>query len=678
VTLTHTTISLRGFVPLTVIARRTGPKHENRVKPRDRSVSPSLSRTPGTAIRTALRSMFTLRTLVAGCLGILLTACATPRPAPPPVVAPEVEAIETSPAERAQTLLIEAEYTPDPAPTRTAIDAVLAIEEPTGDMLLRADRLWSMLPEDGRGTLADRYRGARLAMLMGESGWAFERLPPVDDPRDADLYRDALALHAELLTSGGFRMDALLARVELDRYLFDQPRMQEANQLAIWQLLAALDSEQVRQIEEADDESVRGWTALFRALREAGTDPDAFTRAVIDWDQTHPRHAAQALLPQLRNVSLRSTEPPRRIAVLLPLTGPLADLGNALLEGIAAQFYRDHGMSSSLLIFDTAGQADVADAEYRNALQQGADRVIGPLVREAAEQVATIDSSVPTLLLNRPSGPLRAPFWVLSLSPEDDARAAAYNALAMGRERALVLVPDGSFGDRVAGAFRESFEHQNRHVSAEYRFDARSPEINSRIGAALGVDASEQRIDRVRRQLGLELEADAQIRSDIDVIFVAGPARDLRLVVPHLHYHRADRLPMLATSHVYEGRPQPGLDFDLSGVRFPDAPWLHPGLNPEPELFTALAATDAYPEAGATETAASRLPRFAALGIDAMRVAVDLPLYQRAQHLLVPGTAGTWQQLPDERTWVRQPVWLEFHEGLPRPARMEAVMPQED
>ena len=618
------------------------------------------------------RALVTLRMFGLVCLGVVLAACATPRPAPPPVVAPAPQVIEASPVERAQSLLIDAEYTPDPIPTRTAIDAVLGMEEPTGDLLLRADRLWSLLPEDGTGTLADRYRGARLAMLGGEPERAFARLPPVDDPRDAELYRDALALHAELLTAYGPALDALRARMELDPQLFEQPRMQSANQRAIWQLLATLDPEQVRQLNEAeDDDRTRGWTALFQALREAGTDPDAFTQAVIEWDRVHPRHPAQALLPELRNASLRSIEPPRRIAVLLPLTGPLADLGNALLEGIAAQFYRDHGMAASLLVFDTAGQADLADAGYRNALQQGADRVIGPLVREAVDQVATIDSSVPTLLLNQPSVPLRPPFWVLSLSPEDDARAAAYRAQALGSERALVLVPEGSFGDRVARAFRESFEHQNRRVSAEHRFDAQSPEINARIGTALGVDASEQRIVRVRRQLGLQLESDAQIRSDIDVIFVAGPARDLRLVVPHLHYHRAGRLPMLATSHVYEGRPQPALDIDLSGIRFPDAPWLHPGLNPEPELLAELASTDGI------ETTASRLPRFAALGIDSMRVAADLPLYQRAPHLMVAGTAGTWQQQPANRNWVRQPVWLEFHDGLTRPVRMESFVPRE-
>ncbi|TVP88144.1 MAG: penicillin-binding protein activator [Thioalkalivibrio sp.] len=618
------------------------------------------------------RAALAARILVAGCLGILLAACAAPRPAPAPA-APDPEVIEISPEERAGRLLIEAEATPDPAPARTAIDAVLGLEEPAGDLMLRADRLWTLLPEDGRGTLADRYRGARLAMLSDESRLALERLTPVEESPDTGLYRDALALHAELLTTHGPALDALLARAELDPQLVNRLELQSANQQEIWLLLATLDSAQIRQLDGLEDPGqAGGWIALFRAVRGAGTDPDAFTQAVSDWEREHPRHSGQALLPELRDASQGSIEPPARVAVLLPLSGPLADLGNALLEGIAARFYEAHGRAGSLLVFDTAGQEDLADAAYRNALQQGADRVIGPLVRESVNRVAAIDSSVPTLLLNHPSEPGQGPFWVLSLSPEDDARAVAERAHGLGSHRALVLVPEGSFGDRVAGAFRESYERQSGHVTAENRFEARSPEINARIGAALGVDVSEQRIQRVRRQTGLKLEADAQIRSDIDVVFIAGSAADLRLVVPHLHYHRASRLPMLATSHVYEGRPEPDLDRDLSGIRFPDAPWLHPDLNPEPELLAELAATEDI------ETTASRLPRFAALGIDAMDVAAELPLYRRAPHLEVKGVAGTWRQHPPTRNWVRQPAWLEFDDGLARPAPMQVAAPRED
>ncbi|TVP78856.1 MAG: penicillin-binding protein activator [Thioalkalivibrio sp.] len=615
------------------------------------------------------RGVAPLRILALACLGSLLTACAAPRPAAPPVAAPAPEVVEVTPLERAQNLLIEAEYTPEPEPSRHAIDAVLALPEPAPGLLLRAERLWSLLPDEGLGNLADRYRGARLAMLVDEPGLAYERLPPVDDDWDRSLYFDALALHAELLTGRSEWGEALRARITLDQGLFIAPRQQSDNQTAIWSLLAAQPPGQLQRLEQlSDDEALRGWSALFLGLREAGGDPDGFAQAVRNWDQAYPRHPAQALLPELRNATLRPTEPPRRIAVLLPLSGSLGDLGNAILEGIAAQFYRDHGATGSLLIFDTAGQPDLADAHYRNALQQGADRVIGPLTRESVERVAAIDSRVPTLVLNRPSTPLPPPFAALSLSPEDDAQAAAGEALRSGRDRALVLVPEGPFGERVAGAFRDAFELQDGRVTAEHRFQARSPDINAQIGSALGIDASEARIRRVARQSGLTLDADAQIRADIDVIFVAGPARDLRMVVPHLHYHRGGRLPMLATSHAYEGRPQPMLDSDLSGIRFPDAPWLYTELNPEPALRAELTGPEA------DDTVAHRLPRFAALGVDAVRVAADLPRYQRAPHLPVHGVAGNWALQPFTRTWIRDPAWVEFHEGLPRPARPDRVI----
>jgi uncharacterized protein len=609
------------------------------------------------------RAASALRLLALAGIAGFLGACAVPRPAPPPVAPAKPEVIEVTPLERAQSLLVEAEYTPDPGPARDAIDAVLALDEPPPDLVLRAEQLWSLLPGAGRASLADRYRGARLAMLAEESGLAFERLGQVSDDPERELFPDALALHADLLTERGAWLEALRARVALDRGLFDQPRRQRQNQEAIWNLLAAVPPGQLQRVASTEDGAeLRGWSALFLALRQAATNPDAYPQAVRDWDRNHPRHPAQALLPELRNASLRYIEPPRRIAVLLPLSGSLGDLGNAILEGVTAQFYRDYGSSGSLLVFDTEGQPDLADAHYRNALQQGADRVIGPLTRESVERVAAIDSRIPTLVLNRPSSALAAPFTVLSLSPEDDAQAAANRALESGRSLALILVPEGQFGDRVAGAFRDAFELQHGRVTAEHRFQARAPDLNAQIGSVLGVEASAARIGRIGRQLGLRLEGDPQVRADVDVIFVAGPARDLRMVVPHLHYHRAGHLPMLATSHVYEGRPQPVLDGDLSGILFPDAPWLYAELNPEPELQAELNA------AGGTPGAAQRLPRFAALGIDATRVVAELPRYQQAPHLAVRGVSGTWQLQPFTRTWVREPVWLEFHDGLPRPA----------
>ncbi len=619
-----------------------------------------------------------LRLLALALTGAMLTACATPRPAPS-VPMPEAQVVEMAPLDQALVLVSEAEQSPDPIRSRQALDAVLVLDDPPRSLLLRAENLWLLLQQDGRTNLADRFRGAQLAMLANEPGIAFERLPPIDENGDPELFRGALALHAELLTLRGAWREALRERLRLDEMLLDEPQRHTENQKAIWDLMATIGPSRVQRTATAkaglnatQAETLDGWISLFRALRQAGPDAEALAGTIREWEQAFPRHAGRVLLADLREASLGHTEPPRRIAVLLPLSGFAAELGDALLDGITAQFYRDHGASGSLLVFDTGGQPDLAVAHYRNAVQQGADRIIGPLTREAVERVAGLDSETTTILLNRPTMALEAPFTVLSLSPEDDARAAADRAVAANLNGALVLVPEGSFGERVAGTFRESFELQGGRVAAEHRFRAGESDINTQIGSTLGIEASQARINRLRRQLGLALEADAQIRNDIDVVFVAGPARDLRVVIPYLHYHRAGHLPMLSTAHAYEGRPQPTLDNDLSGVRFPDAPWLYPELNPAPQLRADLTA----PEDG--ESAATRLPRFAALGIDAARVAADIPRYRQAPHLTLEGVAGTWMLQPLSRLWSREPAWLEFRNGTPRPLESDSIAPPDE
>ncbi|AGA34256.1 LppC putative lipoprotein [Thioalkalivibrio nitratireducens DSM 14787] len=547
---------------------------------------------------------------------------------------------------------------------------MLALDGPDGGLLLRAERLWSRLPEAGSAHLADRYRGARLAWVQNAPGTALERLPPVDGDPDSVLHFDALALHAELLTTTGTWNGALRARIALDPRLLEDPARQQENQQFIWNLLATVETIQRAQLRGRDaSEAERGWAELFAALRTAGADPQAFDRAADEWGQAHPGHNARILLPDLREATLRLDAPPRRIAVLLPLSGSLAELGNAVLDGISARLTRDHGYGVPLRVFDTEGEPALAEAHYRNAIGEGVDRIIGPLTREAVDRVAAIGAGPPTLLLNQPVQPLPESFSVLSLAPEDDARAAAAEARATGWHNALVLVPEGTFGERVADAFRETFESSDGRVATEYRFQARAADLNAQIGAMLGVDESEARIGRLGRQLGLRLQGDPQIRADVDGIFIAGPARDLRMVVPHLHYHRAHRLPMLATSHAYEGRPQPMLDEDLSGLRFPDAPWMFPELNPEPGLRQQLEAKVEFEADGESESdsAAARLPRFAALGIDAGGLITELGRYRRAPQLEARGAAGNWAWQPLTRSWVREPGWFEFRNGTPVP-----------
>jgi len=612
---------------------------------------------------TSARGTAILRGLTLIGLGALMVACATPAPVPSRAPMPAPDTIVLTEQQQTQNLLVEAETTLELAAVRRALDAVLGLEAPGEGFLWRAEQLWSVLPGAGREHLDDRYRGARIAVLQGDSQRALDRLQPMNAVRDADRHRAAVALYAELLGTSGAWNEALSARIQLDQSLLDDPDQQTANQKAIWDLLATVGSGQLTRLyRQHDDPLLEGWAALFIALRAAGPTPEAFDEAVQTWGEAYPRHPAHTRLRGLRQHALQSPAPAQRIAVLLPLSGEFGDLGNAILEGITAQYYDNANPSGSLRVFDTGGDPNRAEAQYYDALRQGADRVIGPLTRLAVDRVAALESQVPTLLLNQPRGPLSAPFFALSLSPEDDARAVAREAGAADWHRILVLVPEGAFGERVVTAFGEALRWQEGRIAATYRYQAQSSELNAQVGTALGVDDSAARIRQLTRQSGLALEGDPQIRADIDMIFVVGSARDLRLLVPHLHYHRAGGLPMLATSHAYEGRPQPRLDQDLRGIRFPDAPWLYPELNPAPELKASLSG-------GGSDTASNRLPRFAALGIDAVQIALELPHFEHAPQRTATGVTGTLGLQPLTRTWARDPAWLEFRDGAPVPTQ---------
>lgn len=590
----------------------------------------------------SLAAMLLAATIVAGC--------ATPRPdpAPDPVAEPVVDPRDLTGEERAAHLLDTARADREPDAVRAAIDAVLALDPPPGDSLEQADRLWRALEPSARASMADRLRGARLAAERNDPALARERLGP-DDPDDVtrtpEVYREGLALHARLLTHERAWYQAADARLRLDRLLILDPRTQTANQRELWGLLAALrPAERERLARDSGLPAGRAWVELFLDLRET-RQADAARRTAFDWRERHPSHPAANLLPDLLADYPLEPQGAGATVVLLPLSGALAEPGQAVLDGILRAWYAGFGDGGTLRVRDTRGDPDTAAALYREAITSGADRIIGPLQRDAAARVAELETHAPTTLLNRAPVTRHAPVTTLALDPEEDARAVADRAARAGWSQALGIFPEGPFGDRIASAHREALHQLDIAPRDSVRVQPGAGELNQQIGQALGLDGSRARIATLQRRTGLALEADPQIRADVDHLFVGAPAREMRQIVPHLHFHGAGRLPVMATAHVYPGHPDAGRDSDLSGIVFPDAPVL---FRPEAEIRQAP------------------LPRFVALGADAVHLALYTEAASRAPQHQLAGEAGDWGLNPYTRDWIREPAWARFERGEPR------------
>ncbi|WP_019624086.1 penicillin-binding protein activator [Thioalkalivibrio thiocyanoxidans] len=589
--------------------------------------------------------------------GAILAGCATPRPDPTPAPEPEEErpeVVDLPAHERAPVLISEAWADPQPDSVRAAIDAVLDLDDPDGDLIDRADALWRDLDAEDREPLADRVRGGRLAAARGDWDAARERLgadAPDDETRTAEVYRDGLALHARLLEHERQWYQGLDARLRLDSMLVLEPDAQTANQERIWGLLAALRPAQRDRLATNELPDAEPWVRLFAGLRGVNSQDEA-RHVARQWRERYPSHPANSLLPELVASHPLQAEMPDTILVLLPLSGDLAQLGNAILDGITRAYYAETGGQGRLVIRDTRGDAETAAELYRRGVEDGVDRIIGPLDREAVRAVVGSDDTRPTLLLNRTRLDGNGAFGTLALNPEEDAYAVVDRAIRTGWRNPLVILPEGEFGDRVAQAYQDALADYGLRPRDIVRLRPDAEDINTQVSDALGIEQSEARIREVARRTGLSLEGDPQVRGDADHLFVTGTSRQMRQLVPYLHFHGARQLPIMATPHIYAGQPNANRDRDLNGIVFPDAPY----------LLTTIEPLNGEMSDGGAEA----LPRFVALGMDALRLSLhDRAVREAAHHQLVGG-AGTWSLNPVSGDWVRDPAWARFERGEPR------------
>ncbi|PKL95947.1 MAG: hypothetical protein CVV18_03575, partial [Gammaproteobacteria bacterium HGW-Gammaproteobacteria-8] len=155
---------------------------------------------------------------------------------------------------------------------------------------------------------------------------------------------------------------------------------------------------------------------------------------------------------------------------------------------------------------------------------------------------------------------------------------------------------------------------------------------------------------------GERVEAVAQRRTDIDVVFLAARGGDGRQLMPQLRFLDLDDLPVYATSGILTGT-DPGRDLD--GIRLPLAPWL---LTDGAAAQRRQAAERDDPDLAG----APALSLLHALGRDALALARWLDRMKRDPELYLAGDVGRLR-LADGLGFERDLPWAIIRDGQPRP-----------
>jgi len=361
---------------------------------------------------------------------------------------------------------------------------------------------------------------------------------------------------AEAFRLTGNMLESARQLAELD-LLTQDPAARLDNQLSIVRTLSTYTDSSLELLKPNPPGVFGGWIELTRAIKVNTNNPSMGSVAMRQWREEFSSHPA---LPQLLDTQVQSVatgySKPRQLAVLLPKTGPYAKAARALYDGImSAHNNQPEHDRPAIRIYDSSNSSQIIPI-YKRALREGADRVIGPLVKESVLQMARSRSlEVPVLALNRIQAQAPPPdnLYQFGLAPEDEARQVAERAWIDGHTRAVALTPQGSWGERIYKSFRDRWASLGGTIVERQVYDTKKNDFSVPIRSLLNIDESFQRRRSMRNALGRKIEFVPRRRQDAGFLFLLAKTRLARQIRPQLQFHHAAKLPICTTSHSYSG-----------------------------------------------------------------------------------------------------------------------------
>jgi len=442
----------------------------------------------------------------------------------------------------------------------------------------------------------------------------------------------------------------LIAGSQLQR----DPELKQQIHNQIWQLLRQTDSDEIDRALHARGNNYyeQGWFELASLMR-GGLDISAGGSTIAQWRTLWESHPAYDLPPEgLVGKALPPIDV-RRIGLLLPLSGNLAEPARAISEGFFAALMTGgtHNQHPEVIAIDSTIVNSPGQLATLITGQQ-LDLVVGPLSRDYVAQLSLSGPlPAPILALNQ-AATANNGIYHLDLASEQEAILVAQRAWQDGHHRVAIIVPQAEWGQRLAESFSQAFNALGGTVVTQLDYTP-TEELSGQIGGLLLTDRSQARASEVRRVIGRRFEFDEHPRDDIDAILMTALPQDARQIKPMLAFHFAGELPIYATSHLYEGTPDPVRDVDLNGIRFLDLPW---ALQPASPAHQALRSSRTDVD--------GRFGRLYALGIDAFNLYPFLSGLGNDPSAYIEGETGTLSLSPQLRV-NRQLPWATFNNGIP-------------
>lgn len=477
---------------------------------------------------------------------------------------------------------------------------------------------------------------ARLELEFGRPGKALSLLNELSESNIPQNLRVSFHnIRAKTYLAHGDYIKTASEYLLLSRYL-NTPTEIDQNNRSLWKVLESISALDIDDLRITAPDELTSWFELASLYQTYRYQPARLSNAIDSWVQRYPGHPAYSSIAQeLIEKSKQFVNRPAKIGLLLPLSGKFEKSSTAIRDGFLAAWYMDGQEKSDIEIYD-ANSRNIIEA-YQQAVSDGVDYVVGPLEKEAINQLADLgDLPIQILALNRQdsnySEQTNDKLIQFGLSPEDEAAQVAEIAMSDGHRLALVMTPGNPWGDRIAEAFMSRWIELGGGVLERAIFQSNSKDFGSPVETLLNIDSSKKRGRDLRNKLNIKINNVERRREDADFIFTTAIPGDAHQLFPQFRFHRAGDLPVYSTSHIFTGIFDAARDIDLNDVMFIDMPWI---LDTSRQLSIIQ---DSLNRNWSQER--SQYRRLYALGIDAYHLIPEISRLSAEKNTFLSGETG--------------------------------------
>ena len=239
------------------------------------------------------------------------------------------------------------------------------------------------------------------------------------------------------------------------------------------------------------------------------------------------------------------------VALLLPLSGPHAPIGQSMLNAAQLALFSLADPHFRLIIEDTGGIPEQSEQAARRAIDAGARLILGPLLSQSTRSIAPIARTRGITVISFSTDRTVAGngIFVMGFLPEVEIDRIIRYAYGLGSRRFAVLAPNNAYGAAVARLYQEGviqlggevtrvgyYDHGQSDLSVVVRnftqFDERAQDLGEQLDL-LGI-LEDDTTRRTRNQLVNRKKTIAP--PPFDAILLPDEGHGLLSVAPLLAY----------------------------------------------------------------------------------------------------------------------------------------------